>query len=73
MQETLEQLINMALWYCGTKARGTVVPWYYCVDTTLYLTVTAGDVEKIWKIGESCSPLSTIRLVVSNHVFISLN
>ena len=43
------------------------------VDTTQYLTVTAGNVEKIWKIGESCSPLSTIRLVVSNHVFISLN
>ena len=27
------------------------------VDTTQYLTVTAGDVEKIWKIGQSCSPL----------------
>ena len=54
--------------YCGT-----VVLWSCGLDTTLYLTVTAGDVEEIWKIGQSCSPLGSIRLVLSNHVFISLN
>ena len=45
----------------------------YSGDTIQYLTVTGGDVEKIWKIGQSCSPLGSIRLVVSNHDFISLN